>query len=142
MVPKLIVSACKYIEDNVEIEGLYRLSGSAARQKGMRKEIDNHGDFSSLHVTPSVLDVAALLKQFLRELPLPIVPRIYHKMISSAFSSGERQENMLLSLLLLPSEHLASLSFLMKHLNTVALSSALNKMTATNLAIVLREGFI
>ena len=33
LVPKLIVSACKYIEDNVEIEGLYRLSGSAARQK-------------------------------------------------------------------------------------------------------------
>ena len=31
--PKLIVSACKYIEDNVEIEGIYRLSGSAARQK-------------------------------------------------------------------------------------------------------------
>ena len=33
LVPKLIVSACKYIEDNVEIEGIYRLSGSAARQK-------------------------------------------------------------------------------------------------------------
>ena len=33
LVPKLIVSACKYVEDNVEIEGIYRLSGSAARQK-------------------------------------------------------------------------------------------------------------
>lgn len=33
LVPKLIVSACKYIEENVEIEGIYRLSGSAARQK-------------------------------------------------------------------------------------------------------------
>ena len=33
LVPKLIVSACKYIEDNVEIEGIYRLSGSSARQK-------------------------------------------------------------------------------------------------------------
>ena len=29
----MIVSACKYIEDNVEIEGIYRLSGSSARQK-------------------------------------------------------------------------------------------------------------
>ena len=33
LVPKLIVSACKYIEQNVEIEGIYRLSGSSARQK-------------------------------------------------------------------------------------------------------------
>ena len=33
LVPKLIVSACKYIEENMEIEGIYRLSGSAARQK-------------------------------------------------------------------------------------------------------------
>ena len=33
MVPKLMVMAGKYIEDNVEIEGIYRVSGSAARQK-------------------------------------------------------------------------------------------------------------
>ena len=37
LVPKLIVSACKYIEDNVEIEGIYRLSGSSARQKVVRE---------------------------------------------------------------------------------------------------------
>ena len=108
----------------------------------MRKEIDGHGDFSSLTVPPSVLDVAALLKQFLRELPLPIVPRIYHTMLASAFLSGERLENMLLSLLLLPSEHLASLSFLMRHLNTVARSSLVNKMTSTNLAIVLSPNLL
>ena len=38
LVPKLIVSACKYVEDNVEIEGIYRLSGSAARQKVGRNQ--------------------------------------------------------------------------------------------------------
>ena len=108
----------------------------------MRKEIDGHGDFSSLTAPPSVLDVAALLKQFLRELPLPIVPRIYHTMLASAFLSGERLDNMLLSLLLLPSEHLASLSFLMRHLNTVARSSVVNKMTSTNLAIVLSPNLL
>ena len=124
------------------IEGLYRLSGSAARQKVMRKEMDCHGDFSSLSVRPSVLDVAALLKQFLRELPQPVVPRIYHSLLASAFSSGERLQNMTLCLLLLPQDHLASLSFLMRHLSKVAQSSNVNKMTATNLAIVLSPNLL
>ena len=109
----------------------------------MRKEIDAHDtDFREMASPPSVLDVAALLKQFLRELPLPIVPRIYHLMLASAFASQARTENLLLCLLLLPSEHLASLSFLMRHLNTVARSSSTNKMTAANLAIVLSPNLL
>ena len=109
----------------------------------MRKEIDGHDtDFKEMASPPSVLDVAALLKQFLRELPLPIVPRIYHLMLASAFASQARAENLLLCLLLLPSEHLASLSFLMRHLNTVARSSSINKMTAANLAIVLSPNLL
>ena len=39
-------------------------------------------------------------------------------------------------------EHLASLSFLMRHLNTVARSSVVNKMTSTNLAIVLSPNLL
>ena len=34
-VSKLVASACKYIEDNVETEGIYRKSGSQHRQKVM-----------------------------------------------------------------------------------------------------------
>ena len=30
---RLVVSACRYIEDQVEVEGLYRMSGSQGRQK-------------------------------------------------------------------------------------------------------------
>ena len=171
LVPKLIVSACKYIEENVEIEGIYRLSGSAARQKvvivlrhyklpllysrchlsfnnfiqAMRKEMDCHDtDFREMVPAPSVLDVAALLKQFLRELPLPIVPRIFHLVLASSFSSPPalRLENLLLCLLLLPSEHLASLSFLLRHLHLVAKASNVNKMTAANLAIVLSPNLL
>lgn len=105
----------------------------------MRKEMDCHDtDFREMTPAPSVLDVAALLKQFLRELPLPIVPRIFHLVLASSFSSppGARLDNLLLCLLLLPADHLASLSFLLRHLATVARSSGLNKMTATNLATI------
>jgi hypothetical protein len=36
LVSKFVASACKYIEDNVEIEGIYRMSGSQGRQKVSR----------------------------------------------------------------------------------------------------------
>ena len=109
----------------------------------MRKEMEAHEtDFREMASPPSVLDVAALLKQFLRELPQPVVPRIYHQVLASAFASPERAENFLLTLLLLPSDHLASLSFLLRHLNTVASSSSINKMTAANLAIVLSPNLL
>ena len=113
--------------------------------QAIRKEMDCHDtDFREMVPAPSVLDVAALLKQFLRELPLPIVPRIFHLVLASSFSSPPaiRLENLLLCLLLLPAEHLASLSFLLRHLNTVARSSNVNKMTATNLAIVLSPNLL
>ena len=48
LVPKLIVSACKYIEDNVEIEGIYRLSGSAARQKVVNVKLGLSSSLSSI----------------------------------------------------------------------------------------------
>ena len=111
----------------------------------MRKEMDGHDtDFREMTPAPSVLDVAALLKQFLRELPLPIVPRIFHLVLASSFASPPniRLENLLLCLLLLPSEHLQSLSFLLRHLHKVAKVSNLNRMTAGNLAIVLTPGLL
>jgi len=145
LVPKLVVSACKFIEENVHIEGIYRMSGSAARQKVMRKELDTFDkDFREMSPPPSVLDVASLLKQFLRELPLPIVPRIFHQIIASSFSSPPhiKLENLCMCLLLIPADHLACLSFLLHHLATVARSSDHNKMTATNLAIVLTPNLL
>eukprot|EP00092_Neocalanus_flemingeri_P040624 GFUD01044233.1.p1 GENE.GFUD01044233.1~~GFUD01044233.1.p1 ORF type:complete len:1367 (-),score=336.91 GFUD01044233.1:86-4186(-) len=145
LVPKLVVSACKYIEENIRIEGIYRMSGSAARQKAMRKEIDHYDtDFREMNPAPSVLDVASLLKQFLRELPLPMIPRIFHSVLASSFASppSNMMENLMLCLLLLPSEHLACLSFLLHHFRTVAQNSCYNKMTASNLAIVLAPNLL
>jgi hypothetical protein len=108
--------------------------------QAMRKEIDTFDkDFREMSPPPSVLDVASLLKQFLWELPVPIVPRIFHQVLDSSFllPPSSKLENLLLCLLLLSTDHLAWLSFLLHHLAMVANSSNQNKMTANNLAIVL-----
>merc|ERR1712142_135621 len=118
-----------YIEEHVNVEGIYRMSGSAARQKVMRKDLDSFDiDFREMDPPPSVLDVASLLKQFLRELPLPIIPHRIHQLLTASFSS--------------PPEHLACLSYLLRHLFKVSQHSSQNKMTVTNLAIVLTPNLL
>ena len=113
----------------------------------MRKEMEVHdNNFNEMTPAPSVIDVAALLKQFLRELPLPIIPKIFHLTLAASFNSSSnecvRVENLMICLLLIPAEHLAALSFLLRHLHTVARSSELNKMTAENIAIVLTPNLL
>ena len=138
-----------------KLVGIYMMSGSAARQKvvsfndvdwcslfltaGYEESIDTFDkDFREMSPPPSVLDVASLLKQFLWELPVPIVPRIFHQLLASSFllPPSSKLENLLICLLLLSTDHMACLSFLLHHLAMVANSSNHNKMTANNLAIV------
>lgn len=143
MVAKFVVSACKYIEDNVEIEGIYRMSGSHPRQKAVRVEIeDKLKDLDDLVPAPHVLDVASLLKQFLRELPEPVIPRLFHPLLTNCHASSQPVENLQLALLLLPPDHIACLSFLLHHLDKVAASQDSNRMCLSNLAIVLSPNLL
>ena len=139
MVPKFVDSACTYIEDRKEVEGIYRMSGSQGRQRVIRAHIEEQQtDFASISPLPHVLDVASLLKQFLRELPEPVIPRSLHTLLSSCYLSTRPLENLQLALLLLPPSHSATLTFLLCHLKAIAEASGDNKMGAANLAIVLR----
>ena len=111
----------------------------------MRKDLDSFDiDFREMDPPPSVLDVASLLKQFLRELPLPIIPHRIHQLLTASFSSPETVKlvNVNLCLLSLPPEHLACLSYLLRHLFKVSQNSSQNKMTVTNLAIVLTPNLL
>ena len=140
MVPKLVASACTFIEERKEVEGIYRMSGSQGRQKVIRTHIEEQQqmDFASISPPPHVLDVASLLKQFLRELPEPVIPRSLHTLLSSCHASSQPLENLQLALLMLPPTHMATLTYLLSHLKTIARASGDNKMGAANLAIVLR----
>ena len=89
-----------------------------------------------------MLDVASLLKQFLRELPEPVIPRAFHPILLSCHSSPRPLDSLQLALLLLPPDHLATLTFLLHHLARVATHSAINKMGAGNLAIVLSPNLL
>lgn len=61
------------------------------------------------------IDVANVLKTFLRELPEPLIPYSFHDLFLRCTLLGDRKsEAILLACLLLPTEHLNTLAYLMQ----------------------------
>ena len=54
-------------------------------------------DLGEITPPPSVLDVASLLKQFLRELPLPLLPSNMHSLLIDAISKVGRIKSVKIS---------------------------------------------
>ncbi|XP_049829558.1 uncharacterized protein LOC126268092 isoform X4 [Schistocerca gregaria] len=134
-VPTFIIEACKCIEENCGTEGLFRKAGSNARQRQIKTHLDSGGKLGRQH---HVIDVANVLKHFFRELPEPLLPYIYHDLFMRCLLLKEMKvEAVLLTCLLLPAVHLASLEYIMQFFQRVASQSELNKMDTRNLAIIL-----
>lgn len=89
------------------------------------------------------LDVASLLKQFLRELPEPLLTLSLHDVFISCVQNGKAvDEAVLLSCLLLPPYNLATLRYVALFLARVAAASDANRMNAANLAVCLAPNLL
>ena len=74
-IPHFLSSILAFLKDHIQTEGLFRKAGSAARQKIIRNEIEAADTFVQDGGSDvSALDAASLLKQWLRELPEPLIP--------------------------------------------------------------------
>ena len=130
-------------------DGIFRKAGSTARQKKLREEIEIAETFDctsleGLNLCLSALDCASILKQWLRELPEPLIPTRLHEVFlkcDSITNSEDRIDAILLCTLLLPSLHSASLACLVRFLSQVASEHSSNQMDSKNLAIVFTPGF-
>ncbi|XP_064603066.1 uncharacterized protein LOC135468632 [Liolophura sinensis] len=135
-VPRFLVNAVEFIEQFIDTEGLFRKSGAVSRQKELKLQIENDGGFSDVQV----FDVTGVVKQFFRELPDPLLTNKYHDTFIKCYQLSDRDQaaSSILDLcLLLPGEHLGTLRYFMRFLARVADNSQVNKMDATNLAVVL-----
>jgi hypothetical protein len=129
-------------------DGLFRKAGSSARQKKLREEIEvsdtlDHTSMEGLDVTLMALDCASILKQWLRELPEPLIPARLHEVFMKCYNLPTLEDKtnaLVLCTLLLPPLHSASLACLIRFLSKVASNASSNKMDSKSLAIVFTPG--
>ncbi|KAK3093419.1 hypothetical protein FSP39_015445 [Pinctada imbricata] len=135
-VPKFLVDASEVIRQNIEQEGLFRVTGAVSRQKQLKQQVDQGKGMKDANV----FDVTSLVKQFFRKLPEPLITSMYHDAFIRCNQLGDTDQSTqatLLLCLLLPSEHLSTLRYFLLLLSQITIHADQNKMDAGNLAVVL-----
>nr|XP_034966536.1 rho GTPase-activating protein 11A isoform X1 [Zootoca vivipara] len=134
-IPCFLVEACKYLEEHIGTEGLFRISGSVVRIKALKGKLDQGENCLS---TAQPCDVAGLLKQFFRELPEPILPSDLQEALIKAQQLGSKEKNSATLLLscLMNDRTINILRYFFMFLQKVSLRSAENKMSSSNLAVI------
>ncbi|XP_019963070.2 rho GTPase-activating protein SYDE1 [Paralichthys olivaceus] len=145
-VPLLIQKAVAEIERRgLKVVGLYRLCGSAAVKKELRDWFERNSSAVCLSedLYPDINVITGILKDYLRELPSPLITRTLYQVVRDTMTLRPSpttpdpqlaQSTVGLLSCLLPPER-ATLSLLLDHLSLVASFSSYNRMTHQNLAV-------
>lgn len=148
-VPRVVDSCCQHIEKyGLQTVGIFRVGSSKKRVRQLRDEFDRGMDVQ-LDEDYSVHDVAALLKEFLRDMPDPLLTKeLYTAFINTTLLEPDEQHNVTqLLIYLLPPCNSDTLHRLLEFLSTVAAHAHTqqdkdgqeitgNKMTSFNLATI------
>uniref|UniRef100_A0A672FRW1 Rho GTPase-activating protein SYDE1 n=1 Tax=Salarias fasciatus TaxID=181472 RepID=A0A672FRW1_SALFA len=148
-VPLLIQKSVTEIERRgLKVVGLYRLCGSAAVKKELRDWFERNSSAVSLSedLYPDINVITGILKDYLRELPSPLITRTLYQVVREAMTlhpppapptplDPQLAQRTVGLLSCLPPPERATLSLLLDHLSLVASFSSLNRMTHQNLAV-------
>lgn len=140
--PAVVVRTLDYLNQHgLQEEGLYRVPGSSETIKRLKNDFDCLGDLA-LEAVPNnefnhplqIADVASLFKQFLRDLPTPIIPKEVVTDLEQNLHDLEASRT-ILTTRMEPYEFYL-LSMLCNHLIAVNAYADTNKMDTHNLSIV------
>ncbi|XP_060092272.1 rho GTPase-activating protein SYDE1 [Heteronotia binoei] len=140
-VPLLIQKCVDQIEKRgLKIVGLYRLCGSAVVKKELRDAFEKDSDAVVLseEFYPDINAITGILKDYLRELPTPLITSHLYQVVLEAMSNraaGQDVEETTGFLDCLPEAEKATLRLLLDHLSLVAAFYDFNRMNAQNLAV-------
>ncbi|XP_031720714.1 unconventional myosin-IXAa-like isoform X1 [Anarrhichthys ocellatus] len=138
-VPQLVEKLINYIEmHGLYTEGIYRKSGSTNKIKELRLGLDT--DVSIVNLDDyNIHVIASVLKQWLRDLPSPLMTFELYEEFLRAMGQPDRREVIrgVYSVIdQLSRTHLSTLERLIFHLVRIALQEETNRMSANALAIV------
>ncbi|XP_027553812.1 unconventional myosin-IXa isoform X5 [Neopelma chrysocephalum] len=138
-VPLLVEKLINYIEmHGLYTEGIYRKSGSTNKIKELRQGLDTDIDNVNLD-DYNIHVIASVFKQWLRDLPNPLMTFELYEEFLRAMGLQERKETVrgVYSVIdQLSRTHLSTLERLIFHLVRIALQEETNRMSANALAIV------
>ncbi|KAM9851399.1 rho GTPase-activating protein 6 [Aulostomus maculatus] len=148
-VPRVVDLCCQHLEKyGLQTVGIFRVGSSKKRVRQLREEFDQGWEVH-LDEQHSAHDVAALLKEFLRDLPDPLLTReLYTAFINTMLLDySEQQSAIQLLMFLLPPCNCDTLQRLLCLLSSVAAHAddildksgheiTGNKMTSLNLATI------
>uniref|UniRef100_A0A3Q2ZBM8 Protein FAM13A n=2 Tax=Kryptolebias marmoratus TaxID=37003 RepID=A0A3Q2ZBM8_KRYMA len=139
-VPHVLRDMVEFLERNgLHHRGLFRLCGSVVRVKQLRQRWDC-AERVDLEQQGDVPTVASLLKLFLRELPVPVLPEPQRKQLVLSLKGHadkpELNQRLRENLFHLPNSNLNILTYLIHFLCRVAAHSQSNHMPVENLATI------
>ncbi|XP_043981408.1 unconventional myosin-IXAa-like isoform X1 [Gambusia affinis] len=138
-VPQLVEKLINYIEmHGLYTEGIYRKSGSTNKIKELRQGLDT--DVSSIILDDyNIHVIASVLKQWLRDLPSPLMTfELYEEFLRAMGQPDKREviQGVYSVIDQLSRTHLSTLERLIFHLVRISLQEETNRMSANALAIV------
>ncbi|XP_062308470.1 rho GTPase-activating protein 17b isoform X1 [Osmerus eperlanus] len=137
----LPIEACvmMLLETGMKEEGLFRIAAGASKLKKLKAALDcSTSQLEEFYSDPHA--VAGALKSYLRELPEPLMTfQLYDEWIqaSNVTDSDKRLQALWVICDSMPKNHKANLRYLVKFLAKLAQDSEVNKMSPSNIAIVL-----
>uniref|UniRef100_A0A9J8CNA6 Myosin IXB n=1 Tax=Cyprinus carpio carpio TaxID=630221 RepID=A0A9J8CNA6_CYPCA len=138
-VPIVLEIMLEHVEMNgLYTEGIYRKSGSANRMKELHQLLEAGPENVSLEDYP-IHAITGLVKQWLRELPEPLMTFTHYNDFLRAIELPEKQEQLQAIYKIfeqLPAANFNTLERLVFHLVRVAKEEKSNRMTPNSLAIV------
>ncbi|XP_054897398.1 unconventional myosin-IXAa-like isoform X3 [Poeciliopsis prolifica] len=138
-VPQLVEKLINYIEmHGLYTEGIYRKSGSTNKIKELRQGLDT--DVSTVILDDyNIHVIASVLKQWLRDLPSPLMTfELYEEFLRAMGQPDKREviQGVYSVIEQLSRTHLSTLERLIFHLVRISLQEETNRMSANALAIV------
>ncbi|XP_063321783.1 si:zfos-588f8.1 isoform X3 [Pelmatolapia mariae] len=138
-VPMVLEMLLEHVEmHGLYTEGIYRKSGSANRMKELHQKLDTDPNSACLEDYP-IHTVTGLVKQWLRELPDPLMTFTHYNDFLHAVDLPEKQEQLHAIYKVLdelPTANYNTLERLVFHLVRVCKEEAHNRMSPNSLAIV------
>uniref|UniRef100_T1JKW0 Rho-GAP domain-containing protein n=1 Tax=Strigamia maritima TaxID=126957 RepID=T1JKW0_STRMM len=144
-IPLIVRKILNHLESGLTEEGILRVPGVVAKVQHLKKEIESNF-YSSPGLVDvalresSINDVAALIKQFLRDLPLPLLTNEYMEafvQIDKITEKTDQVKALILLVCLLPDVHRDTLKAFLDFLVKITLYESENRMSLQNVAMII-----